>query len=109
VVPAERNAWTDERLDERMNSIDRTLGLLRDDLSGIRSELAEFRREHREDIRALRSDFVSEVQHLRSDFAAEMRLLRADLTSVQDRLVHIGFGLVGVLVIALSSLGVAVL
>lgn len=115
----ERNAWTDERLDERMNSIDRTLGLLQDDVSGLRSELGEFRREVREDFRALgadfssemqhmRSEFAAEMQHLRSEFAAEMRLIRSDLTSVQDRLVQIGFGLVGVLVVALSSLVVAV-
>jgi predicted RNase H-like nuclease (RuvC/YqgF family) len=107
-VAPERNAWTDERLDERMNSIDRTLGLLQDDVSGLRSELGEFRREVREDLRALRADFSSEMQHMRSEFAAEMRLLRSDVTSVQDRLVQIGFGLVGVLVVALSSLVVAV-
>jgi hypothetical protein len=108
-LPADRNTWTDERLDERMNSIDGTMARFTD-------ELAEFRREHREDIQHLRSEVVAEMRLLRSDLAAgqasvQDRVTAVDgrLASVQDRLVQIGFGLVGVLVIALCSLAVGLL
>lgn len=67
-------AWTDERVDEKMSSIDRTFDLLHSDLSGLREE---------------------------------MRGVRSDLSSFQDRLVQIGFGLVGVLIAAMVALIVA--
>jgi gas vesicle protein len=150
--PDQRTTWTDERLDERMNSLDRTIGLMQNDVGGIRAELLEFRRQQAEEMRALReavtsemqqlrsdfsselqqlrSDFSSEMQQLRSDFSSEMqqlrsdfsselqstrselgseiRLLRADVTMVQERLVQIGFGLVGVLAVFIASLVAAV-
>ena len=131
------SAWTDERLDERMTSLDRTIGLMQNDIGGIRTELLAFRRQHSEEMLALRaemqafrsaitselqqfrsefsselqqfrSDSSSELQSVRSELGSEIRLLRADVTTVQDRLVQIGFGLVGVLVVALCSLVVAV-
>lgn len=99
-----RTTWTDQRLDERMSSLDRTIGLMQADIGGIRTELLEFRRQHSEEMGALRADFTSEIRSLRSELSSEIRLLRADVTTVQDRLVQIGFGLVGVLVVALASL-----
>jgi hypothetical protein len=74
----ERGTWPDERIDEKMASIDRTFDMLRDELHGLRED-------NREQFGALRSD----------------------ISTLQDRLVQIGFGLVGVLIAAMVALIVA--
>lgn len=74
----ERGAWTDERIDEKMTAIDNTFNMLRDELHGLREDNRE-------------------------QFAG----LRSDMTSLQDRLIQIGFGLVGVLLAAMVALIVA--
>ncbi len=81
----ERGTWTDERVDEKMASIDRTFDMLRDELRGLRED-------NREQFSGLRSDFSG---------------LRSDVTGLQDRLLQIGFGLVGVLLAAMVALIVA--
>jgi uncharacterized protein involved in exopolysaccharide biosynthesis len=85
-VPTERSAWTDERLDERMTSLDRTLGLLQNDTSGIGTELVELRREVGEEMRSLRSDLSSQMQQLRSDFSSDVQHLRSDFTAERNQL-----------------------
>jgi len=82
MTPNHRSAWTDEPLDEKMTSIDRPVELFQQDVRAIR-----------EDMRSMRS----EIQLLRSDFA-----------SLQDRLVQIGFGLAGTLLVAFCALVAAV-
>ncbi len=89
----ERSTWTDERLDEKMTSIDDNFALLR-------AELREFRSEMRSDINHLRSD----VDHLRGDVGG----LRSEFTTMQGRLIQIGFSLVGVLIASMVALIVAV-
>jgi hypothetical protein len=79
-----------------MAAIDNTYERLHDDLGGIREE-----------IRGLRADFSDEFRGLRSDLSDEIRGLRSDFSSLQDRLLQIGFGLVGVLSAALIALIVA--
>lgn len=74
----EQPTWTDERIDEKMTAIDRTFDMLREELHGLRED-------NREQFGALRSD----------------------ISTLQDRLVQIGFGLVGVLVAAMVALIVA--
>ncbi len=74
----EHATWTDERIDEKMAAIDNTFGMLRDELHGLREDNRE-------------------------QFAG----LRSDMTALQDRLVQIGFGLVGVLLAAMVALVVA--
>ncbi len=81
----EPGAGTDERIDEKMNSIDSTFDMLRDELHGLRED-------NREQFGALRSDITG----MRSDFA-----------SPQGRLVQVGFGLVGVLLAAMVALIIA--
>jgi len=63
-----RNAWTDARLDDKMEGIDSTFEMMRDELHGLRTDMRE-----------------------------EMRELRSDFSALQTTLVQIGFGLVGVL------------
>lgn len=70
--------WTDERIDEKMTAIDRTFDMLREELHGLREDNRE-----------------------------QFARLRSDMSSLQDRLVQIGFGLVGVLLAALVALIVA--
>jgi hypothetical protein len=86
LTPENRTAWTDERLDERMTSIDRTFELIQQDTRAIREEM----------------------HALRSELTSEMRLLRAEFTSLQGRLIQIGFAMVGVLLATLCSLVIAV-
>lgn len=95
-----RSSWTDQRLDDKMDGIDSTFEMLRDEMHGMRTEL-------REEMQGLRSDFTSEMRVLRSDFTSEMRGLRSDFTALQTTLVQIGFGLVGVLLAAMAALIVA--
>jgi hypothetical protein len=75
-----RSAWTDERIGEKMGAIDSTFEMLRDELRGLRADNRE-------------------------GFAA----LRADITALQRHLVQIGFGLVGVLIGAMTALVAAIL
>jgi len=82
----ERSTWTDERLDDKMQAIDRTFELMRDELRGMRTEMRE-----------LRQDLTSEMTGLRSDFNA-----------LQRQLIQVGFTLVGVLVAAMTALIIAV-
>jgi len=82
----ERSTWTDERLDDKMQGIDHTFELMRDELSGMRTEMRE-----------LRQDLTSEMTGLRSDFNA-----------LQRQLIQVGFTLVGVLVAAMTALIIAV-
>ncbi len=70
----EPGAWTEERIDEKMTAIDNTFDMLHQDLGGLRDE---------------------------------MRGMRSDLAQVQDRMIQIGFGLVGVLLAAMIALIVA--
>jgi hypothetical protein len=83
----ERGAWTDERIEEKMTAVDTAFDRLHDDLGGVREEL----------------------HGMRSEFTEELRGLRSDFSSLQDRLVQIGFGLVAVLISALVALIVAIL
>ena len=71
----ERGTWTDERISEKMNSIDSAFNMLRDEIQGLRADNRE-------------------------QFAA----LRADFSALQRQLVQIGFGLVGVLLSAMVAL-----
>jgi chromosome segregation ATPase len=100
MTPDHRSAWTDDRLDERMTSIDRTFELLQQDSRAIREELHDLRHE----MQAMRSDLASEMRLLRSDFTS----LRSDFTSLQGRLGQVGFALVGLLLATLCSLVIAV-
>ena len=70
-----RSAWTDERISEKMDSIDSTFDMLRDEIQGLRADNRE-------------------------QFAA----LRADFSALQRQLVQIGFGPVGVLLSAMVAL-----
>ena len=63
----------------------------------------------RDEVRALRGDLGDEVRGLRGDLRDEVRALRGDFSALQDRLVQIGFGLVGVLIAALLVLIVALI
>jgi chromosome segregation ATPase len=92
----ERTGWTDERLDEKMAAIDHTFDRIDDDLGDLRSEMRELRREFREEMRAMRLELKEEIAGMRSD-----------LSDLQGRLVQIGFGLVGALVMSLIALLVA--
>jgi hypothetical protein len=74
----ERTAWTDERLDDRMAGIDKSIDSLTVEM---RAGFAELR--------------------------AEMRDLRADFNRFQDRMVQVGFGLVGVMAAQLVAAVVA--
>lgn len=77
-----RGTWTDERISEKMDSIDSTFNMLRDEIQGLRAD-------NREQFAALRADFSA---------------MRADLSALQRQLVQIGFGLVGVLLSAMVAL-----
>ncbi len=77
-----RGTWTDERISEKMDSIDSTFNMLRDEIQGLRAD-------NREQFAALRTDFSA---------------MRADLSALQRQLVQIGFGLVGVLLSAMVAL-----
>jgi hypothetical protein len=66
--------WTDERLDEKMASIDQTF--------------------ERFDARFDRVE-------------AELRGLRSDFAALQDRLIQIGFGLAGILVVQMIAVIIA--
>jgi tetrahydromethanopterin S-methyltransferase subunit B len=81
----ERGAWTDERIEKKISAVDHAFERLQDDLGGVREEL----------------------QAMRTEFTEELRGLRSDFSSLQGRLVQIGFGLVGVLISALIALIVA--
>lgn len=70
--------WTDDRIDEKVASIDRTFEMLRDELHGLREDTRE-----------------------------QFTALRSDMSMLQDRLTQIGFGLVGVLLAAMVALVVA--
>jgi len=103
----ERSTWTDERLDEKMLGIDRTFELLRDELSGFRTEM-------REEMRGLRDDLTGEMRQMRGEMRDEMRELRGDFSglrsdfaALQRQLIQIGFGMVGVLLAAICALIVA--
>jgi len=74
-----RSAWTDDRIGERMEAIDSTFDMLRD-----------------------------EVQGLREDNRQQFAGLRTDFSALQRQLVQIGFGLVGVLIAAMLAVIVAV-
>lgn len=58
-APVERSTWTDERLDEKMQGIDGTFELMRDELSGFRTEMREMRRELTEEMHEMRGDFTA--------------------------------------------------
>lgn len=88
-----RNNWTDERIGEKMGAIDSTFEMLRDELTGLRSEM-------REELRGLREDNRDQFTASRQDFSA----LRAELSGLQRHLIQIGFGLVGVLLAAMLAL-----
>ena len=77
-MSASTGSWTDERLDDKMDGIDSTFEMLRDEMHGMRTEMRE-----------------------------EMQGLRSDFTALQATLVQIGFGLVGVLLAAMIALIVA--
>jgi hypothetical protein len=74
----ERTAWTDERLDDRMSGIDTNFDRVFDEMRESRSELK-----------------------------AEIRELRADFNRFQDRMIQIGFGMVGVLAAQLVAAVIA--
>ena len=77
-----RATWTDERVSEKMGSIDSTFDMLREEIQGLRAD-------NREQFTALRADFSA---------------MRGDLSALQRQLVQIGFGLVGVLLSAMVAL-----
>ena len=74
-----RSAWTDDRIGERMEAIDSTFDMLREEVQGLQEDN-------------------------RQQFAA----LRTDFSALQRPLAQIGFGLVGVLIAAMVALIVAV-
>ncbi len=83
----ERIVWTDERLDERMAAIDDTSDRIFAEFAAVRQELRDFR----------------------SEFKTEMRELRGDFNRFQDRMVQIGFGLLGVTIASLTAVAVALI
>ncbi len=70
--------WTDERIDDKMDAIDSTFHMLRDEIRGLRTDAHE-----------------------------EFTAFRADFSALQRQLAQIGFGLVGVLLGAMVALIVA--
>ncbi len=100
----ERSSWPDERLDEKMAAIDQTTDRIYAELGGIRVEMQGMRRELREEMSAMRREFREEMRETRREFQAEMQAMRADFSSLQGRLVQIGFGLVGALAMSLTAL-----
>jgi hypothetical protein len=78
----ERTAWTDERLDDLVHTLNRNFDLLREEIHGLRSDV-------REEIHGLRDD---------------MRSLREDLSASQRQFAQIGWGLVAALIAALVAL-----
>ena len=93
----ERSTWTDERLDDKMQGIDHTFELMRDELSGLRTDV-------RDELRGMRT----EMRELRQDLTSEMTGLRSDFNALQRQLIQVGFTLVGVLVAAMTALTIAV-
>ena len=87
-----RGTWTDERISEKMDSIDSTFNMLREEIQGLRAD-------NREQFAALRADSSA----MRGDLAT----MRGDISALQRLLVQIGFGLVGVLLSAMVALIVA--
>ena len=67
MTPPERTAWTDERLDEKMDATDQRLDRIEQQLDLLRDEM-------------------------RLGFAE----LRAEISALQHRMIQIGFGLLGV-------------
>jgi len=82
----ERAAWTDERIDDLATTLDQNIGLLRDEIRGLRDD-------NREKLRSLRGDFSA---------------LRSDLSAGQRQIAHIGWALATGLVGAVVALVVAV-
>jgi len=104
----ERSTWTDERLDDKMQGIDRTFELMRDELSGMRTELRDELRGMRTEMRDELSGMRTEMRELRQDLTSEMTGLRSDFNALQRQLIQVGFTLVGVLVAAMTALIIAV-
>jgi hypothetical protein len=101
----DRTTWTDERLDERMAAIDDTSERIFTELAGIR-----------EDMRSFRIEFKSEIGELRAEVRSEIRDLRADVNHLggrqdrfQDRMVQVGFALLGVTIASIAAIFIALI
>jgi hypothetical protein len=108
----ERARWTDDRLDEKMDRIDRTFELIRQEMGALRTELrgdiGDLRTELRGEIGELRTDLRGDIGELRTDLRGDIGGLRAQFTDFQSRMVTIGFALVGVLSTSMVALIIAV-
>jgi L-lactate utilization protein LutB len=89
----ERARWTDERLDDRMSTIDTTFERVFDEMRAERADL-------RNEMRAFRAELRAEVR------AFDERLSRLDdrLRQLDDRLSRIGFRMAGILASGLIAL-----
>lgn len=101
----ERVDWTDERISAKMDGIDRTFEMMRDEFAGLRTELREGLGGLRTE---LRTELRGEIGGLRTEMRGEMVALRSDFNSLQRQLIQIGFGMVAVMVAALVTAIIAI-
>jgi hypothetical protein len=100
----ERGAWRDERIEEQVTAIDQAFERLHGDLRDVRDELQAMRGEFIDDLHWPRSDFLNELRRVRFDLSR----LRFELSSLQRRMARTRFALVGALITALVALIVAI-
>jgi SMC interacting uncharacterized protein involved in chromosome segregation len=118
----ERTTWNDERLDERMVAVDHTSERIFAELVGIRedmrsfrlevkNEIGDLRTEVKSDISDLRTEVKSEIAELRRELKTEIKTevgdLRSELSIFRDRMLQIGFALLGVTIASIAGILIA--
>ena len=63
----ERTTWTDERLDDMVDRLEQSIGMLRDELREMRTEMHADMREMRTDMREMRTEMHAGFTSLRRD------------------------------------------
>lgn len=88
-----------------MAAIDNTSERIFAELAGIREDMRSFRTEIKSEITDLRTGIKSDISDIRTD----NRELRADLNRFQDRMVQVGFGLLGVTIASIAAIFIALI
>jgi chromosome segregation ATPase len=110
-----REAWTDERLDDLANRIDKGFREAHADVNGLRSEVSAVREEIGElrvEIRSIRKEVDAKLQDLGNEVRTEIKGLRAEMNASLEglnRTLQIGFWLLGTFLVGLMGLIAAAL
>ncbi|HEX5713671.1 MAG TPA: hypothetical protein VFX85_10190 [Solirubrobacterales bacterium] len=107
-MEAMRESWTDDRLDDMSNRMDRGFDRVHADIraeaSSVRGEIRSQGAELREEIRAQGAELREEIKAQGVELRGEIGELRGEIGALQRTLLQVGGGLIGTVLVSAAGI-----